>query len=570
MDEATAEALLASLLERLEADALSQRSSFGGLISPSERAALRIMIEAWSGKQNHVPPAQKGPFMTIPSAQENNVPINKTVLDYKESPNPNWILCLDFGTAKSKAFAATDSKEPDLYALSLGKRSGDPDGSVYAVSSSVWIDDDGRAFSGADAIRRGTEYPGSSPKRRRLDSLKQKISRLLLKPGGEKGLLGKDINPTSVKLTYEDAITFYLGYLTALATSELATNSQIGTRYVRRRFTLPCWEATQRKRAAELLSRSLARAQVLADTFQGKWQQGIPAADLKNVLDQTAQYDSRLTWLIAPESASQGILEPVAAASSRVWTDRRTRDLMLVVDVGAGTTDFSLFHTRQNLNSPEQRKASAHAAFDCGSATIPLAGDTLDFLLVEELLNRVRPGADSDWRQQMRYKLYLRGVRRLKETLFEVGEITEVIDGVRVTMTRNQLLETDGVAEFSEHIRQALRDFLSKVDQSWAELVKDRPLQLALTGGGNRLPMIRSLKREIWPIAGTKASCVLVQELPQLVEERFDEDFHREYPQLAVAMGGAMPMRLDEGSPLRTFPGATQRFSGLIHDNSWV
>ena len=72
------------------------------------------------------------------------------------------------------------------------------------------------------------------------------------------------------------------------------------------------------------------------------------------------------------------------------------------------------------------------------------------------------------------------------------------------------------------------------------------------------------------PIAETKTSCVLVQELSQLVEERFDEDFHREYPQLAVAMGGAMPSRLDEGRPLHTFPGDTPQFTGLTDSNPWV
>ena len=404
MDEATAEALLISLLERLEADALSQRSNFGGLISLSERTALRIMIEKWSEKHNHVP-------------------VNKTVLNYKESPNPKWILCLDFGTAKSKAFAATDSEAPEFHPLSLGKKSKDPDGSVYAVSSSVWIDDKGCVFAGADAIEQ-SERTGSSPKRRRLDSLKQEISRLLLKPGKKGlGLLEKDINPTSVKLTYEDVVTFYLGYLTDLVTSELALNSKIGTRYLRRRFTLPCWEATQRQRGGELLSRSLARAQVLADTFQGKWQQGIPAGALKSVLDHTAQYDSKLTWLIAPESARQGVLEPVAAASGRVWSDRDARDLMLVVDVGAGTTDFSLFYITQNLNrqDTQQEKRRAFVVMPC-SRTINEAGNALDSHLVEELLNRARPEEDPNWRGQMRGDLYFRGVRQLKETLFNVGE----------------------------------------------------------------------------------------------------------------------------------------------------
>ena len=553
MDEATAEALLVSLLERLEVDAQSQRSSFGGLISRSERTALGIMIEQWGKKHNHVP-------------------INKTVLKYKESPNQTWILCLDFGTAKSKAFAATDSEDPEFHPLSLGKTSKDPDGSVYAVSSSVWIDDKGCVFAGSDAIEQSAGI-GSSSKRRRLDSLKLEISRLLLEPGKKGlGLLERDINPTSVRLTYEDAVTFYLGYLTALATSELALNSKIGTRYVRRRFTLPCWEATQRQRGGELLSRSLARAQVLADTFQGKWQQGIPAGVLRSVLDDTAQYDSRLTWLIAADGAGQGLLEPVAAASGRVWSDREARDLMLVVDVGAGTTDFSLFYITQNLNrqDTQQEKRRAFLVMPC-STTINEAGNTLDSHLVDELLNRARPEKDPDWRRQMRDDLYFRGVRQLKETLFNVGEVTTVLaNGDRVSITRDEFLDTGGVAAFSESIRQGLRGLLSSVDQSWAKFIRNRRLRLALTGGGNQLPMIENLKNEIWPIAGTKVACVLVPKLPQLVEERFDEDFHREYPQLAVAMGGAMPMLLDEGGPLLKFPGDTPQFRGLTDRNRWV
>ena len=314
---------------------------------------------------------------------------------------------------------------------------------------------------------------------------------MLLKPGKKGlGLLEKDINPTSVKLTYEDVVTFYLGYLTDLVTSELALNSKIGTRYLRRRFTLPCWEATQRQRGGELLSRSLARAQVLADTFQGKWQQGIPAGALKSVLDHTAQYDSKLTWLIAPESARQGVLEPVAAASGRVWSDRDARDLMLVVDVGAGTTDFSLFYITQNLNrqDTQQEKRRAFVVMPC-SRTINEAGNALDSHLVEELLNRARPEEDPNWRGQMRGDLYFRGVRQLKETLFNVGEVTTVLaNGDRVSITRDEFLTTEGVAAFSENIRQALRGLLSKVDQSWAKLIEGRRLQLALTVEATNFP----------------------------------------------------------------------------------
>ena len=581
MDNATAEVLLASLLERLEADARSKPSRFEGLVSASERTALRTMIENWSRERNdstsapeetpvaiHDPESGSGKPMVahqlvleekVPATQKDKVRADETVLAFNKSPEPEWILCLDFGTAKSKAFAATDSEEPRLLELPLGKKDGDLDNSVYAVSSSVWIDDEGLVFAGSEAVRRGRDWVHSGTQtRRRLDSLKQEISQVLPDDGAERRLLGQDVNPTSVKLTYEDAITFYLAYLTDLATTEL--ESTVGTRYVRRRFALPWWEENQRRWATELLSQSLVRAQVLADTFHGKWHAGIHAADLKSVLNQTTQYNSRLAWLLARGEAKEtwssdqwgGVLEPLASASSRVWKDRPDRELMLVVDVGAGTTDYSLFWTVQN--DPKQLRR-AFPVIPCGGA-IKQAGDTLDSLLVEELLRRANLGADPTLRRRVRDGLYRSGVRQLKERLFEVGKIIEVLaNDDKVSLTREEFLATDGVDRFSRTIQQELSNLLSKVHPSWAKSVKDRGLTLVLTGGGHALPMIRSLARENWSIAGTSVACHRAKKLPDLIAKEFDDDFAQEYPQLAVAMGGAMPMLLDEHRSLLDWAG---------------
>ena len=321
MDKASAKTLLASLLERLEADAQSKPSKFEGLVSASERAALRVMVENWSQERNdstpvsgetpgaiHGPEPDSGePIVTnqpaspetSPAPQEDKVRIDETILGFNTSPAPEWVLCLDFGTAKSKAFAATNSEEPNLLDIPLGKMDGDRDNSVYAVSSSVWIDDEGLVFAGAEAVRRGMNWVHSgTQEHRRLDSLKQEISQVLL-GGGERRPLEQDVNPTSVRLTYEDAIMFYLAYLTDLATTEL--ESKVGTRYVRRKFTLPWWKENQRRWATKLLSQNFARAQILADTFHGKWHAGIHASDLKSVLNQTTKHHSSLMWLLARE-----------------------------------------------------------------------------------------------------------------------------------------------------------------------------------------------------------------------------------------------------------------------------
>ena len=47
----------------------------------------------------------------------------------------------------------------------------------------------------------------------------------------------------------------------------------------------------------------------------------------------------------------------------------------------------------------------------------------------------------------------------------------------------------------------------------------------------------------------------LAKRLPDMVEQEFDEAFAQEYPQLAVALGGALPRQLDERLALKDWTG---------------
>src|SRR5262249_632824 len=154
------------------------------------------------------------------------------------------------------------------------------------------------------------------------------------------------INPSGEQLTYDDAITFYLGYLTHLACSELEAKGK--KRYMKRRFTLPWWKPEQRSWASRILSERLTVAQILADSFGDRLHTGIPASEVKDALQQAASKAARLEWLLDRETGLPdalprhwgGLLEPLAAGSGRLWSDKATRDLTLIIDVGAGTTDF--------------------------------------------------------------------------------------------------------------------------------------------------------------------------------------------------------------------------------------
>ena len=558
--------LLQNLLERLDADAATEQPRFRSVVSDAERSALRVLLGVGGSSPPTDPaptPRPSSPRPPTPGSGRTPPPVelNTAALDPVAEPLPGWVLCLDFGTAKSKAFAATDEEEePELEPLAVGQADDDLDRAVYEVSSCVWIDDDGRLFVGSEAVKRGMNYGHELVPHRPLDSLKQEISQVDPEEGAVEldRKLPQDVDRT-LALTYFDAITIYLAYLTDLATTAL--ESRLGTRYVRRRFTVPSWRPSQRRWAAEMLGKSLLRAQLLADTFHDRWREGIPIEHVAHAVRAAAEYDGELTRLAAtgPEDATDweyGTLEALAAASARVWADRRARNLMLVVDVGAGTTDLSLFWV-------VQQDGKFRRAWPIGAdAGIRQAGDTLDRLLVKELLRKEGLGVDETGKRAGR--ALERRARRLKEALFETGSITEtLVNDATVTLSREEFIDSDGVRRFTEAIAGKIQELLAGVDESWG---RAESLTLVLTGGGCDLPMIAGLQHRDWRIGTRKMTCRLAPRVPDGLADRFSSEFVQAYPRLAVAMGGALRMMLDEKNPMRvwmggaTEPGRLERF----------
>ena len=580
MDKLTAYTLLKSLLQRLDADSVLEQPRMSGLVSATEKQALEQVLKEYEsslsvdalrdGAQLETVQAKKGDTQgenPKPDSGESTKPesaplaIDEKAFSFAKVQNPEIVLCLDFGTAKSKAFAASDDEsDPKFYELALGKRDGDQDGSIYAVSSSVWIEENGQMYAGSEAVRRGANQTNGVKSRRRLDSLKQELSQVL--PGHQVGsqILPPEVNPSGIELSYDDAITFYLAYLTDLAVSELNERHGI-SRYVRRRFTLPCWESEHRSRAAQLLSRRLACAQVLADSFHNRWKDGIPAKEVKRLIQSILSRVDKLTYLLdlkleGPKHLSArwgGLLEPLAAGSSRIWLDRSARDLVLVVDVGAGTTDLSVFWVVQTSGQKGHR---AFPVEPCGTA-IRMAGDLLDSVLVRMILDRAHLGADTMLQQRVSSALFLSGVRRLKEQLINTGELTHrLVNDQVISITRKEFLETEGVRNFTASLEKTIETFLSSIDLTWHDPMSK--IRLVLTGGGCDLPMVRAIAEREWHIGGQKIRFQQTKNLPELIAERFDEDFCREYPQLAVALGGALPMVLDEGNSQKEWFGGAQ------------
>ncbi|HTU45350.1 MAG TPA: hypothetical protein VMF91_09820 [Bryobacteraceae bacterium] len=583
MDEKVARSLLESLLSRLKADARREAPQYEGVVSGLERGALAAVLAALDGKQSgeaaeaspvdhsvaeteptgtDAVPLQPLPPAALMGPRGQRFKLDDSVLS--GPPANGSVLCIDFGTAKSKAFAATlagGDDEPDLHEIGLGRKDNDIDGSGYTVASSVWISDEGLIFAGSEALRRSMDSFHADGKRKRLDSLKQHFSHT----GTEQKLglrkLDANANPTGVDLTYEDVITFYLAYLTDLASPDISIP---WSRNVKRRFTIPAWSHSQRAWAGPALGRYVARAQMLADTFRGQWKQGIPADELKRISVEATKHDDALKFLLDGSEQEApyppGLLEPLAAGSGRVWTDRAARNLVFVVDVGAGTTDYSLFWVTQDARI-ERRTAFPILP---GGEAIRMAGDNLDEILLHELLSKVHGGLTSSMRGNIEVDLRLRGLRRLKEQMFINGRLElTLVNDQSVSIEAAEFLQLEQVKGLGAQIEKAITRFFSSVNPTW-QAATERPL-IVLTGGGANLPMIKDLQKKPWEIGGGKLVFKPAREIPEFVAETFDADFQREYPQLAVAIGGALPIisekdMLNEWQGGAPAPGGLERF----------
>lgn len=461
------------------------------------------------------------------------LPKVKLVLDSlkrTQPATPDLMMCLDFGTAMSKAFA---SVFPDEYLdLELGAAAGR---NGYTLPSSVFIGDDGKAYFGFEAIDLSQDLVESG--RERLDSIKGWLS--LRREGnldGEACVLQKSLNPTDYRLTQGDLIRIYLAYLTDMAEVALGDyeiHNKPASRYVKRRFARPCWpDPAQAQWADKLMRTMLAEAQILADTFRGRWSGGIEVSELKAAVEQVRLFDKRPDCLI-----EDGVPEPVAVAASAIADAENLRDAFMVVDVGAGTTDFGLFVSTRKPNDEEGRPrvfqipASIHGLMQ--------AGDKVDGML-RAFIARKESVDTSDAAGRLIMADLTRRIRSMKETLFKTGTLEYALaDGTVGRMQLKDFLADEAVGRFGKLVEDGFKKSLEAVDDTWLRwLAMDGVrLHVVLTGGSSSLPMTQSLAKGPIEVKGYRILREQVDPRPDWMEGVRDE-LLGVYPQLAVAIGG--------------------------------
>ena len=526
MDKRDAEIVLKNLLGRLKASGGGFELP-SGIISQMEKSAL----ELFSGLEIENPQSAHDPSGITSTA----VKLDLQCLSAK--PDTSATLCIDFGTAFSKAALwRTDETVPVPLDLARGAN---PASTGVLLESAVYITD-GVVFFGPSAVEKYRLE--DSPDRDLFASPKELLTHEVARLSVERP--SKAVDPTG-QFTSRALLTLYLAYLTAVTCNVLPSGI---TRTVKRRYAAPGWnnaqadvQSNEMGAAARSLGDLLVDAQILADTIDiTEWRAGL-GCERALELDRAIQVERRDPMRLTANFVERAVLEAVAAASGIRDQFLNKRPQVLVIDVGAGTTDIGVF---KFVNSPHAQ--GVVAPYRGGMRAIQTAGNALDDALIGLAHQKIGLPSGGDRSRRFRRRLGT-VIREAKATLCETGQIE--IDVPDFPQTKIELLEferTPTVAHFVREFEASVKGALEGSGASFRSFSDDSVA--VFTGGGGSLSFLRNVfDKKAFNLKDGPAYFLIDDATPDWVNRTLP-DVSKVFPQIAVAAGGCSPFLPKETS----------------------
>jgi hypothetical protein len=451
-----------------------------------------------------------------------------------EAPrNSDWTGCIDFGTAMSKA--AVVRRKPrqsltstDVAALAIGERDGVASRNRLLLPSIVYVTD--------QAVLFGEEAQAAAIRGERLDreafvSPKQYLS--TREPEELDERLNSRIDPTGA-YTPRQLLALFLAHLLVQA-GRAAKKANVPWP-VPLRIARPAWERARAKASEKALDSLVLRAFAIADGLGDNLSaaKGVSHDLARSALKETmsdARFDNPAAFPHVFELSNNGsasVLEATAVAAGSI---RETgRRVVVVADIGGGTSDFGAFMT----GLPGR---DVLAEIRGSSGVLREAGDHLDMLLTRHILDDA--GIDREDPAGRGAANRLRADQRSnKEALFADGYITVRLgDDVR-TVNEKAFLADPRVRAFTERLRSKFSETLAFAVECARQYPLGQhgqtPVEVLLTGGGHSLPMVKDF------VTNPPMPWKYLAASPEIPDGPLEAGFRAVHRQLAVAIGGAV------------------------------
>lgn len=432
----------------------------------------------------------------------------------------NTCVCLDLGTAMSKATVYLGAHDNDVAPLPIGLAA---QAEHPLLTPSAMYVDDGRIFFGPAALKRAAS--GVEARRNPIVSFKMVLSAREIEPTLAMKL-SRSVDPESV-LCHRDGLVLYLAYLDQLIRAAVAADPGVpaSAADAPRRLTSPNWQSFDEagRIVSLLVDEAAAVSRDLGATLRAP--EGVSLVQVQKVLAAARAQPKR--------GAFGGVVFESTSAAWSYASFARARDpLVLVIDMGAGTTDIAAF-VRDAAVAPA-KLAEIEESNQCCS----LAGDELDNILIELMVRaggrRALAAEDRLWRG---VKLQ---ARALKHDLFERGEaVFRDQKNKRIRLKRSAFERDPAFRAYRAALTLTLAESFAPLTAR-AKGCGANAITVMLAGGGSNLPFLPNVVRD----AAKRAKVKL-----KLKIERFGANWslpHRRhpfdgvFPQLAIAMGGAL------------------------------
>ena len=569
MKREAAKLIIGSLIGRL----ISEGTAFqlpGGRLSKDEVTALKCFVDDSPAKTISENFEDKG-------NQTQSISINRNAFDEKGPPEEEIRMCLDFGTAMSKAWAVRGNVD-DTIPLVLGRVAGR--GDTLVVPSSIFISQSGQIYFGDAAERQHRQENDTD--RKCFDNIKHLLNDAEVGQELDDVSLSPEIDPTESGLSKGYLLVLYLSWLTDIALKSLENKVDDADisgrlRYVRRRFAIPCFENAQdetvggierAKWATSIMQRALLRAQIVADTLNNDWDE-LTTGIAYSVLVQCRKIETqKLLHLLADKAP---VREPVSAGASRFndvlgggienISNDNIRSLLLVVDAGAGTTDFALFYVTEDEYVGARYTLVAPSVKMCR-----IAGNAIDDILWSLVLEACGINPETGFpRSERHFEIVKKDlnseIRNIKRDLFQNAKVEINLNpNVFGVLHLDKLKENDRYKTYGNKLREIRDDIIQSVFGQFVDVLRPRyqltpcKIYVLLTGGSSSLPIISALADGFYMIDTVAFNFSRIPEsLPNWVNRlpRETADLLANwYPQCAVAIGGAVPELPEENKDL--------------------